>query len=67
MKAGIVCDTWKLPIFERRLKAAHYDYKVIGEFTKDTTTITVTTDNLMALQEVVKAANTEAARTGKPK
>lgn len=66
-KAAIAIDDWKLPIFERHLQQAGYTFTNAGGLTPKTLILTVRTDNLAALAEVVKAANTEAARTGAPK
>lgn len=63
-KAGIVIDEWKMPIFERRLKQAGYAFENAGLLTAGTLVLLVDTTNLVALGEVVKAANTEAAQTG---
>ena len=63
-KAGIVLDNWKFPIFERHLKQAGYAFKRTDGFTADAMTLTVDAENLVALGEVLKAANTEAAQTG---
>lgn len=63
-KAGIAIDTWKLTIFERHLKQSGYSFKNEGEFTKGCIMLRVDTENLEALKTVVKAANTEAAKTG---
>jgi hypothetical protein len=67
MKAGIAIDSWKLPIFERHLTQAGYVYINQGALTPGTLLLTVTTQNAAALATVVKAANTEAARTGAPR
>lgn len=67
MKVGIVVDTWKLSIFERRLTRAGYSYTNFGEMTEGVTTLTVVTDNPEALLAVTQAANTEAAQTGNVK
>lgn len=64
MKAGIAIDAWKLPIFERRLKQAGYSFENAGALTAGCLILTVITDNAVALGEVVKAANSEAAQTG---
>jgi hypothetical protein len=66
VKAGIAIDTWKPSIFERHLTQAGYSFTNSGQLTKDCTILQVTTNNVIALQEVVKAANTEAALTGAP-
>lgn len=67
MKAAIAIDDWKLPIFERHLSQAGYTFKNVGNLTADTLVLHVETPNMVALGEVVKAANAEAARTGAPK
>lgn len=66
MKAGIAIDPWKLSIFERHLTQAGYSFTKAGSATSEFMTISVVTENVEALSEVVKAANTEAAKTGKP-
>lgn len=66
MKAGIAIDDWKLPIFERHLKQSGYTFENKGPLVAGTLILHVVTDNAVALQEVIKAANTEAARTGAP-
>lgn len=67
MKAGIVIDRWKLPIFTRRLKEAGFSYEEVGALVPDTLTLIVITDKPQALGQVVLAANKEAAKTGAPK
>lgn len=64
--AGIAIDDWKLTIFKRHLQQAGYSVKNAGPLTNGTLLLQVHTTNLEALGEVVKAANTEAARTGAP-
>lgn len=66
MKAGIVIDAWKLPIFERHLTQSGYSFTNAGPLVAGTLFLSVETTNAEALQEVLKAANTEAAKTGKP-
>ena len=61
MKAAIALDDWKLPIFDRRLTSAGYSYEKHPGLTNDTLTLTVITDDVEALEKVVRAANTEAA------
>lgn len=68
MMAGIAIDSWKLPIFDRHLSQAGYAYekeKGIGVAT-DILLLTVITENAVALEIVVRAANNECARTGAP-
>ena len=64
--AGIMIDEWKLPIFERHLNQAGYAFKNAGGMA-GSLVLRVDTTNLVALAEVVKAANEEAALTGEPK
>lgn len=64
MKAAIAIDDWKLSIFERHLKQSGYSFEQSGRLTPNTLLLTVVTDNLEALAEVVKSANNEASRTG---
>lgn len=66
MIAGIVIDDWKLSIFERHLSAAGYNYTTGSGVTEDTLLLKVKTENMKALEVVVRAANDEAARTRKP-
>ena len=68
-KAAIVIDNWKLPIFERHLTQAGYAYKWLPDLTHNTGVLSVQLDRLTqaaALHPIVKAASTEAARTGAP-
>ena len=64
MKAGIVIDDWKLPIFERHLTDSGYFYTK-GNWLKEDTLIlyVLTNDNPKQLESVVRAANDEAARS----
>ena len=63
-KVGIAIDSWKLSIFERRLRQSGYAFQNAGQLTPGTLLLCVDTENAVALGEVVKAANTEAAHTG---
>jgi hypothetical protein len=65
-KAGIAIDEWKLSIFERRLTQAGYTFKNAGLLADEMLLLQVETTNVEALGIVIKAANDEAARTGKP-
>lgn len=68
MKAGVGIDAWKLPIFERHLTAAGFTFVNAGQLTHDTLMLTVEHQQgeSQRLAQTVLAANTEAARTGKP-
>lgn len=57
MIAGIMIDSWKLAIFERRL--AGYSYTVNPGLTDDTLLLKVQTNAPVALEAVVRAANKE--------
>lgn len=63
MKAAIVVDNWKLPVFRRRLKKAGYEYEDGGGLTSDTTVLTVETSNLLALKKVLEKCQSETARS----
>lgn len=61
MTAAIAIDEWKLPIFDRHLSMAGFEFENAGALTAGTLTLKVTTTNLEALGRAVKAANAEAA------
>lgn len=61
MTAAIAIDEWKLPIFDRHLTQAGFQFEKVGALTAGTLTLKVTTINLEALGAAVKAANAEAA------
>ncbi len=63
MKAAIFINDWKLAIFARHLTQAGYKFTNQAGLTADTRLLSVETDNLNALAGVVRAANTEAAKT----
>lgn len=63
MKAGIVVDNWKLPVFRERLTEAGYEYTDAGGFTHDTTVLTVVTDNMLALKQVIEACQAECRKS----
>lgn len=67
MKAGIVLDDWKLPVFRKRLTDAGFTYTDAGGVLPDTTLLTVETNDVTALAGVVKVCQAECARTGKPR
>lgn len=66
-KAAIAIDSWKFPIFERHLKQSGYKFEKVQGVTRGTMILTVNTENIEAMGEVVKAANNEAAKTGAPR
>lgn len=63
MICGIAIDQWKLPVFERRLTAAHFAYEICPGVTADTLLLRVTTDDLSfsRLKTAVAEANVECA------
>ena len=60
LKVGIIMDTWKLPIFKRRLDQAGVKYDVHPHAPGYTSVIAYTEDP-DALALVARAANKEAA------
>lgn len=66
LKAGIAIDAWKLDIFTRHLTQSGYTFENAGPLVDDTLLLRVDTTNPEALQEVLRAANTECAQTGAP-
>lgn len=65
-KVAVVIDPWKKSIFERHLAQSGYAFENAGLLHADALLLRVDTTNVEALAHVVKAANTEAARTGAP-
>lgn len=65
LKAAIFIDSWKLPIFERKLLNHGYQFEKYGGLTDDTLFLTVMTNSVKELEVVVRAANTEAAETAR--
>lgn len=63
MKAAVIIDDWKLPIFENHLKAAKFEYDTPTPFSDGTTLIIVTTVFIRTLQPTVEAAEREAKRS----
>lgn len=59
MMAGVAIESWKLAIFKRHLDAAKYEYTEHPGVTADTLFLKVKTADVMALQEVLKAAQRE--------
>ena len=66
MKAAVVIDSWKLPIFDRLLKQNGYTFANAGGLLPGTLLLTVETDNGLALAKVISAAQAEAALTSRP-
>jgi hypothetical protein len=66
MKAGIVLDDWKLPIFRKRLTAEGYRYEDGGSPSPGLTVLTVHFHDLGAMTEAVASAQAECQKQGKP-
>lgn len=66
MKLGIALDSWKLPIFARHLTKAGYTFVNKGRISEGALLLHVEAPGPQAIEAVVRAANTEAALTGKP-
>ena len=66
MKAGILIDRWKLPVFERLLKKDNFKYVEQAGVTKQTLSLIVEYADLKGLKDlekVVKSANLECIRS----
>lgn len=65
MKAGIVVDDWKLPIFRKRLTKAGFTYTDAGAFHTNTTVLQVETEekHKARLSKIVRAAEAECQRS----
>jgi len=60
-KTAIAIDDWKLDIFDKALTDAGYTYVKNPGVTRDTLLLSVETDNIPRLAQVVKMANEKAA------
>lgn len=63
LRAAIVLDDWKLPVFRKRLEEAGYEYRDHGPLTRNTTTLTVQTTNLLALKSLLDACEAECRKS----
>jgi hypothetical protein len=59
MIAGVMIDSWKLPIFKRHLDTAGYKYTEHPGVTADTITLKVTCERVHKVQAVLEAAARE--------
>ena len=66
MKACIVVDDWKLPIFRNQLAGAGYKYTDGGCLCHGTTLLTVETDNILKLKEVIESCQRDCAKEVRP-
>lgn len=60
--AGVVIDAYKLPVFEKHLKDAGYQYEVKSGVTEDTLSLFVKCEWAHKLLPIIQAANNEASR-----
>lgn len=65
LKAGVVIDNWKLPIFKEHLTKGKYTFEEFPGLTPDSMLLQVHTNSVVELEPVVRAANEEAARRKK--
>jgi len=59
-KVGIGIDSYKLDVFKKYLDNGGYTYKVFSSLGEDTYFISVQTDSVAKLQEIVVKANNKA-------
>ncbi len=62
MKAAIVVDDWKLPVFRKRLTEAGYAYTDAGGLTHNTTVLTVETNDMLKLKAVIENCQSECRK-----
>lgn len=62
MKAGIAVDNWKLRTFRRMLSEAGYTYVDGGALTHDATLLTVETDDVLKLKEILEKCQAACRR-----
>lgn len=59
--AAVVLDSWKLPVFKKRLDRAGFSYEQAPGLTADTITLRVKYEWVADLQPIIEAANKECA------
>jgi hypothetical protein len=62
MRAGIVLDDWKLPVFRKRLPEAGFAYTDGGALGESLTLLIVDTDNMIGLAETIKKCQIECSK-----
>jgi hypothetical protein len=62
MRAGIVVNNWKLPVFRKHLTSAGYEYQDGGALTHDTTLLTVDVSDGLALKKVLEQCQAECRK-----
>lgn len=63
MKAGVVLEKWKLPIFKKHLDKAGFEYEERPGLLENCVTLHVQFDDVSELTPIIKAANLAAARS----
>lgn len=63
-KAGVLIDSYKLPVFKRHLDADGYSYTEQPGMTSGTILLTVSFNWVAELKPVIEAANAEASKGG---
>lgn len=66
MRAAIVVDDWKLPVFRKALTDAGLVYEDAGEAMPGITALTVVTDDLLGLKTLLEGCQRECLQQGKP-
>lgn len=61
MNVAFVLELWELPIYERIISEADYDYFVIDGVTPDSFLLSIRTDDLVTLATHVQRAQNESA------
>lgn len=61
MRAGVICDDWKLPVFRKRLTEAGFTYEDGGAPIPNCTNLIVVTDDMVGLAAVVAECQAECA------
>ena len=65
--AGVIIDSWKLPIFKKHLEEAGYTYEEQAGVAPKTLTLMVNYGWVADLKPVLEAASAECTKTGELK
>jgi len=60
---GIALDDWKMPIFEKALKKAKYNYTIEGGLSPGTKMLRVLVGDVKRFKRILRTANNAAARS----
>lgn len=61
-KSGIMCDTWKVPIFRKELRKAGFDIEKETQMGNALTVLSVSTSNMVKLNATIQKAVRICAR-----